>query len=235
MKRAVRQRPPHTRGDSATLRLALERDIRSDHWRDGERLPTERALAAQYKVARNTVRRALRSLEERKLLVRHVGRGTFKSSAHPDRPADSFELEDIETFSPADVMECRLVFEPGLVPTIVARASKADLDRMDECVQQGEAASTLEEFERWDTALHDAFAAATRNRVALSMSRSLAQVRRNAQWGILKARSMTSDRMQQIRSEHTAIVEALRNRDRRRAQTLLREHLLHVRTYMFGE
>jgi DNA-binding FadR family transcriptional regulator len=132
-------------------------------------------------------------------------------------------------------MECRLVFEPGLVPHVVARATKADLDRMAECLKKGEAATSLPEFEHWDAALHDAIAAATHNNVAISMSRSLAKVRRQALWGELKARTMTPERIAKVRAEHSAIVAALCNRDQLQAHSLLRNHLLHVRTYMFGE
>lgn len=234
-KRHSSHAPSNGRGDSSRLRIALERDICSARWRVGDRLPTERQLCAHYKVARNTIRRALESLEEKKLIVRHVGRGTFKSSADAQTLGDPFELENNETFSPAGVMECRLVFEPGLVPHIVARATKADLDRMTECLKKGDAATSLEEFEHWDALLHDALAAATHNSVAISMSRALAKVRQQARWGMLKARTMTPERIVQVRGQHHAIVAALRNRDRRQAYSLLRNHLLHVSTYMFEE
>jgi DNA-binding FadR family transcriptional regulator len=232
---AAHQGRAQKRGDSARICGDLERDFRSDRWRDGDRLPTERELCAHYKVARNTVRRALESLEQQKLIVRHVGRGTFKASLVEQMVADPFALDNIEAFSPADVMECRLIFEPGLVAHIVARATNADLERMTECLKQGEAATSLAEFERCDGEFHDSLAVATHNDVAISMSRSLAKVRRQARWGMLKARSMNPQRMEKVRSEHAAVLSALRNRDQRQAHALLRTHLLHVRAYMFEE
>lgn len=226
---------PRERGDAGRLRILLEKEIRSEHWREGDRLPTERELCARHGVARNTVRRALQSLEERKLIVRHVGRGTFKTGVAAQDSSDAFELDRSERFSPADVMECRLIFEPGLVSQVVARATKADLDRMAECLKQGEASKSLAEFEHWDGELHDAIAVATHNSIAITMYRSLAKVRRQASWGMLKARTMTPDRMQKLQAEHSAIVAALRERDQSEAHALLRRHLLHVREYMFGE
>ena len=227
--------PSHRRGDSASLRVLLEQDLRAGRWQDGERLPTERELCAQYHVARNTIRRALAILEEGKLIVRHVGRGTYKSRVPLAGSTDPFEVETLEKFSPADVVECRLIFEPGLVPLVVARATKADLDRMSECLLRAESSSSLAEFELWDAALHDAIAAATHNQAAISMSRSLAKVRQQAQWGILKARSMTPERKAKLHAEHQAIVAAFINRDHPEAHARLRAHLLHVRSYMFGE
>lgn len=215
--------------------MVFEKEIRSERWQEGDRLPTERELCKRHGVARNTVRRALQSLEERKLIVRHVGRGTFKSRVDEQDTHGSFELDRIEAFSPADVMECRLIFEPGLVPHAVARATKADLDRMTECVKRGAAATSLTEFERWDAELHDAIAVATHNGIMTSLYRLLAEVRHQARWGMLKARTMTPERITGLQAEHEAIVAALRNRDQSRAHALLKKHLLQVRAFMFGE
>ena len=223
------------RGDSETLRALLEKDLRSGRWQEGDRLPTERDLCTQYRVARNTVRRALEALEEGKLITRHVGRGTFKSYGSSPIRTDPFHIDSIEAFSPADVIECRLFFEPGLVPLVIARATKADLDRMTECLKQAEVSTSLQEFERWDAALHDAIAVSTHNHAAISISRSLARVRQQAQWGMLKARSMTPERKAKLQAEHVGIVAAFRNRDQPLVHRLLRNHLLHVRTYMFGD
>lgn len=232
----VRRQPSRgRRGDAEKLRVVLEKEIRSERWQEGDRLPTERALCERHGVARNTVRRALQSLEERKLIVRHVGRGTFKSRAFVQPDSSAIDLDRIQEFSPADVMECRLIFEPGLVPHVVARATNADLDRMAECLKRGAAASSLAEFEHWDTELHDAIASATHNSITTSLYRSLAKVRRQARWGMLKARTMTPERMTKLQAEHTAIVTALRNRDQSQAHALLRKHLLQVRAFMFGE
>lgn len=237
VKRALvqRPRPRRKRGDSGKLRVILEKEVRSKYWQKGERLPTERELCARYGVARNTLRRALQSLEDKKLIVRHVGRGTFKSNAAVQEVSDVLDLDRIEEFSPADVMECRIILEPGLVRHAVARATKADLDRMTECLKRGATAASLTEFEHWDTELHDAIAAATHNSITTSMYRSLARVRKQARWGTLKARTMTPERIKKVQAEHAAIVAALGDRDQARAQDLLRKHLLNVRAYMFGE
>lgn len=223
------------RGNSARLRALLERDLRAGRWREGEQLPTERELSAEYDVARNTIRRALAALEEGGLIVRQVGRGTYRAGGALEAKTDPFEVENIEKFSPADVVECRLIFEPGLTPLVVARATKSDLDRMAECLRNAELSSTLSEFERWDAALHDAIAVATHNQAAISMSRVLAKVRYQAQWGILKARSMTPERKARLHAEHQSIVAALNNRDHSQAHSMLRKHLSHVRSYMFEE
>lgn len=54
-----------------------EQLIASGVWREGERLPPERQLCRDFDVSRSTLRQALGELEERGLISRHQGRGTF--------------------------------------------------------------------------------------------------------------------------------------------------------------
>ncbi len=221
------------RGDAESLRLMLKRELLSSRWQDGERLPTEREFGERFGLARNTVRRALQGLEDEGLITRHVGRGTFKSAGAVSAP-DPMALEMIAGASPADVIECRLAFEPELAPLVVARASQADLERMAECLRQADLAEDVAGFEMWDAALHDAIAVATRNQAIIAMARALAKVRLQAEWGQLKTRSMTPERKADLQVEHRAIVGAFRRRDTADARARLRNHILHVQSYMFG-
>ncbi len=221
------------RGDAEALRKLLGREIGSSRWRVGDKLPTERELGATYGVARNTVRRALLALEQEKLIIRHVGRGTFKAGDAP-LTEDAF-LSDADSLSPASVVECRLIFEPEMAPLAVARATQADLDRLASCLRGGHGATTVEAFEHWDHALHEAIALATHNQTIVAMARALAVVRTRGEWGQLKARSMTPERRLALQEQHAKIVASLQDRDRDAARRLIREHLLYVRAYMFGE
>ena len=56
---------------------ALEEAIRLGTYRPGSRLPSEAELAEQLAVSRPTLRESLRLLEERGMISRRHGRGTF--------------------------------------------------------------------------------------------------------------------------------------------------------------
>ena len=51
------------------------------HFRDGDKLPPERALAESFGVSRSSVREAIRALAEKGLL--EAGKGTGRMSACP--------------------------------------------------------------------------------------------------------------------------------------------------------
>lgn len=62
---------------------ALEREITSQRCPPGTRLPSEPVMCEQYDLSRSTVRQALARLEQRGLIVRRKGRGTFVQGVPP--------------------------------------------------------------------------------------------------------------------------------------------------------
>jgi DNA-binding GntR family transcriptional regulator len=70
---------------AAEVAQSLRQRIEAGEWSDSRRLPNERDLAAQYSVARNTVRSAIDRIAADGSVTREVGRGTF---LRHDRRAD---------------------------------------------------------------------------------------------------------------------------------------------------
>ena len=69
-----------------TIAGRAEARIRAGEWAPGDRLPPERELCRDLNVSRATLRQALAELEQRGLVSRHQGRGTFVT--RPRVPAD---------------------------------------------------------------------------------------------------------------------------------------------------
>jgi GntR family transcriptional regulator len=65
------------------LATLFRRHISTGHWKVGEQIPTIGVLAAQYGVARETVRQALDQLAREKLIERFRAKGTFVTH-HPE-------------------------------------------------------------------------------------------------------------------------------------------------------
>ena len=199
----------------------------------GRRLPTERELARQFSVPRNAVRRSLAQLEAEGSITRHVGRGTFLAGR---APVGSFDISQasIAHTSPAELMEARLRLEPALAELIATNATPADFERMEMCLDKAEKAGTLNEFELWDAALHEALAQATHNRFVIRVLDMVSAVRQQAEWGKLKDRIVTPERRISYQQEHREIVRALKERDAERARAGIISHLQNARRNLFG-
>lgn len=199
----------------------------------GAKIPTERELVTRFSTPRNAVRKTLAQLEAEGYITRHVGRGTFVAGEMENSGA-AVAAGSIANVSPAELMEARLRIEPALAEVIATNATAADFERMETCLEKAEKATTLDEFELWDAALHEALANATHNRFVIRVLEMVTAVREQAEWGKLKDRIVTPERRIKYQEEHRAIVMALKERDAERARACIVAHLQHARRNLFG-
>lgn len=221
----VRER---ARQQSRKINAYINEQIASGAWGPGHRLPTDRQLAARFSVARNTVRRTLEQLEQENLIVRHVGRGSFVAG-ETRRPVDGHGDS-----SPSDVMELRLLIEPQMAELIVLRATARDVETLEECIAKSEAARSHHEYEKWDETLHRTLAQCTKNNGLVALMESINAQRNQAAWINLKKRTLTRGVREVYQRQHRAIVDAVKNRDRKLTQQTITEHLLEVRRNLLG-
>jgi len=217
--------------------------------RRGSRLPTERQLAVDLGASRTSVRRALTVLEAEGRISREVGRGTFLREE--PWPADSGRdgaagqadgagardggHPDEAGFAPADVMTIRRLLEPPAMKLVVAWATTADFEEMNRCLAGGERATSYDEFESWDLALHRSIMAASHSPLLTRLYAVLEEARHSRFWGDLKRRSASRERQRAYHADHVELVAALRARDADRAAEAMRAHLARVAGHLFGE
>ncbi|ALK95780.1 GntR family transcriptional regulator [Massilia sp. WF1] len=219
---------------AATLRAELLANVGSGHWKAGEKLPTERELCASYGIGRGAVRRILAEAKERGLITQTVGSGTFVAK-DASALVRSTEMQAQELhISPAELMEARMVIEPMIANLVVRNATSADFLRMEECCTHAENAGSMEQFEVWDGALHQAIADATHNNLIKSVFQLMSKAREQGEWGSLKMKSLTPERRHAYQQEHRALVDALKDRDEERARLLTTEHLVRIRHNLLG-
>jgi GntR family transcriptional regulator, transcriptional repressor for pyruvate dehydrogenase complex len=107
--------------------------IRTNRLRPGDRLPSERELCERMGVSRVTVREALRILEAGGLVEIRVGArgGAFVTTPSSERlGAGLADLIQLAPVTAVDVTEARLVFELGIIPTIVERGTDDDVGKL---------------------------------------------------------------------------------------------------------
>jgi DNA-binding FadR family transcriptional regulator len=219
----IRTRAEH---EARTLYAQIKTSIAKGDVAPGARLPTERVLSTQYRVARNTVRKTMARLMDEGLIVRTVGRGTFVS----DEPAPPAHIEPpVAAFSLPELFEARILFEPALAELVVERATEEDFAAFDQALATMEAAPTWEAYKEAKYALHLAIARASRNRFVEHMLRTIIEVRRGAGWGREGAhpRPLALVRKTACR-DNAKIVAALRSRDGQLARELLHDYLVRT-------
>jgi GntR family uxuAB operon transcriptional repressor len=215
---------------------ALERfivsQIETGRMQPGFKLPAERQLGEEFGASRNTVRRVLAKLKERGLIVQAAGSGTFVSQTATRVDLDA-GADTSSQISPAELMQARLLIEPSMALMIATNATPSDFDLMEELIKRSEAAETVEEFEQLNDELHHAFALATHNRVFVEVIRFINKVKAQGEWGALRRNSLTPENRAQYEKEHRELFDALRDRNAKRANDLLRAHMGHIQKSMF--
>jgi len=219
---------------ASILRETLLEKLRSRTWRAGHRIPTERALGAEFGLSRSTVRRVLADLKRKRLITQTVGSGTYVSEQVHEALAELSPGAGALAVSPAELMAARLALEPAVIEMAIGNATAADFARMDECNHRAELSTTLEDFEKWDAAFHEAMADAAHNGFITSLFRLMNEARAQNEWGMLKRRSATPERRLEYQQQHRALTAALKDRDASRARALCLAHLVHVRVNMLG-
>lgn len=201
-------------------------------WTNGERLPPERALAEQYGLARNTVRRALKLLQDEGRLQRRTGCGTFVQSRVA--PATGDLARRMQDASPEDVIELRLIVEPETAALATARATAAELREIELILRSSLSAKGTAEFEVWDAKLHLAIFRAARNALLLDYCKAINAARNHPRWHKIKQRSVAPQARAIYHRQHADLVTALSERDAEAARAAAYRHLVTVRDNLLG-
>jgi DNA-binding FadR family transcriptional regulator len=202
----------------------LRRQILEGDYLFEERLPAERNLAEEFGVSRGTIRSVLQILEKQHLVTRQIGSGTYVSHR------ESTNQQEIASItSPIEMVEVRIAIEPQLVRLAIANASLRDLEELHDALRQCEACGgDSEAFARADTAFHMTLALCSKNKLMYWVYDRISEVRRNSQWGRMKSKLLTPERMDYYNRQHRSLYEAITERDTLRAVKLIKDHLYGV-------
>ena len=203
--------------------------IRNGDLEHGARLPSERALAEQFKVSRSSVREAIRSLELQGLVVTKRGSGTFINTEDLDSVvallASTLSSGPGSPDTLDDIFEVRHVLEPQISAMAALRASSEEIEGM---------AQILEEQERQiadgqtgvdaDTAFHFSLATATHNAALVKVVSAVEDILRRSRNQALQ----TPGRPLRSLASHRRILESIKNGDAEGARRSMDHHLAVV-------
>jgi len=192
----------------------------------GDRLPSERELCQQFGVSRVTVREALRILETSGLITIKVGArgGAFVTSPTSDRVgAGLADLITMSSLTAAEVTEARLVFELGIIPLVVERATPADIDTLRKMTDAHMRALKQGKYTMDMSAdFHSAVAACTHNAAITMLVQSF---HGPLLMSLIEAKTVAPAMGRTGTAEHVALIDAIAARDVKLAQDIMRTHL----------
>jgi GntR family transcriptional regulator, transcriptional repressor for pyruvate dehydrogenase complex len=200
--------------------------ILSGELRPGQRLPPERELVTEIGVSRTSARAGLRSLAAKGVLQTKHGTGTFIAEGPPvlDSEPLSF-LAALHGFTPHEMFEARCTLEVGVAGLAATHATGEQLLAIAEEVT-GMFAS-LEDPQTFlvhDIRFHRAVAAASGNPILVSLVQMVSVIF----YELCRRTADQTGNPRAVAEMHRAIYQAIRARDRARAQRLMCEHLLQA-------
>ena len=201
----------------------LLEDFARGGYAPGDRLPTERELAAAYEVSRPTIREAVIALEVQGYVDVRIGSGAYLltlpgSGDKADFGTSAFELS-----------EARLLVEGECAALAATNIGDEELDRLDRLVEEiARDNERGEGREDADREFHLAIARATRNAAMVQLVSYLWDLRANSpESALLHAKARMAD-VKPVVEEHAAIAAALRTREPGAARKAMQDHLRAV-------
>ncbi|HHY94586.1 MAG TPA: FadR family transcriptional regulator [Firmicutes bacterium] len=190
----------------------------------GSKLPSERDLAYQLGVSRNSVREALRILELQGLVTVRSGGGTFVSAVYTDGVSGLAEDVDAEPGTLLELQEVRRMFEVEAARLAALRAEAGDFARMEELV-----AATYEKAVRGrdvlqeDLAFHGAVVKATKNHVMERMYDTIVDL-------LIEVRKagLSRSSSKEVAVQHEKVLSGIKSRNLQTAAQFMLEHLTSV-------
>lgn len=199
----------------------------------GTRLPPERELAARFEVSRASMRQALTAVEVLGFVQVRQGSGTYVVAAPgPRDPASDGVVQEVVSsdVSPLEILESRLLIEPGIARLAALRRTDDDVAAMGDLVA-GMFSDIEAGRDAWisDWGFHTVLALATKNASLQLLTAEFQQQMSQPVWELLRARNLSrGEHSQRYMHDHGDILAAVRDQDADAAADLMSAHIDHV-------
>jgi GntR family transcriptional regulator, transcriptional repressor for pyruvate dehydrogenase complex len=198
----------------------------------GDRLPPERELAELFRASRNSVRDAIRVLEQMGLTESRQGDGTYVRTVSVEELAEPLALMLLQSRQQMrELWEARRVFEPAIAEFAASRITDEELDDLDAILEAQRRKTEVGDIAlEEDTAFHYGIAEAARNTVMLRALNTLVDLLRESRERALERHHPPDQSLK----GHVRIVAALRRRDAAGARAEMLRHLHEMEALAFA-
>lgn len=212
----------------------LTNRIVSQEYGVDERLPSERQLAQDLGVARNTVREALDKLEERDMIRRRAGSGSFVTY-DPEAASQSVAPVAADT-GPLQLQVVRGIFEPEMVRLAIINMSPRQIETLGEILSKMEAVQTdAPKFVRLEEEFHRQIAEGTGNPLLIACYNLVIDARRQSFRAAMYRRHLTPSRIAAYQRGYNALFNAIAARDIEEASEFMKLTLVEDQKLLMQE
>lgn len=205
----------------------VEEQIARGELRQGDKLPSENALAAANGVSRVTVRQALKLLTEMGLIETKKGIGSFvlvdTNAERVDEKVDAFLQRFRREFQQA--MQIKLLIEPSIARRAAETADEEALETLTASWRQMDSAPDKKGYNAAAVAFHLGLVALMNNEVLLDFYRKLEKMEQMYLRDSLLPRKKSRYLRQKDVEQHGKILQAIRRKNPEMAYLYTLEHL----------
>ena len=209
----------------------LQALVQSGNFKPGDRLPPERQLALMFAVSRNSVREAIKSLEQQGILTSRPGAGTFiVNSSQTDLTRAIGQVFSLARHRIADIFEMRLLLEPQIAHLAAQRVTDETLEHLRTLVSEYESALRRgQPVHILDQAFHDALATATGNSCIIGLMEQIHELLGESRDEPLQSELRNWESLE----GHQNILNALQRHDPEAARAAMTQHITHTQEIVF--
>lgn len=209
--------------------------IEAKEYEVDERLPSERTLAAELGVARNTVREALDVLETRRVIRRRAGSGSFV--AQPGEEARNAAGSALAAnTSPLDHLVMRGILEPDMVRLAVIHMAPRQIEALGETLSQMEQVRTdATAFARQEEEFYRQIAEGSGNPLLAACYELTLDACRQSFRAAMLRRHLTPKRIGDYQQRYNTLFNAIAARDIEAAVEFIKLHLVEEQKLLLQE
>ena len=194
----------------------------------GSQLPSERTLAEEMGISRNSVREALSILQALDVVERKTGSGTYVRCITGLDFGNKKRLKEVkETEDLLEIWEARKEIEQSLVQFAIDRASNEELAKLAKPLEAMRRAMSEQDFVGYLNADDDFHLFIAKCATNSPLEKALLTLKKSISYELVKIRSMEYTRTfaDECFSDHERLFRALENRDGRAASREVADHL----------
>src|SRR5690625_352494 len=196
--------------------------------KEGDKLPSERELAAQFQVSRNVVREGIKILREKGLVAVHPGRGAFITKPDPFMITSTMEriIQNYDT-TIEDILEVREELELTIMGKAVKSASSRyirELYKIHNLMEKNKKDVNL--FVKFDIQFHVTLAKSTGNTLFSILLNSFIDMTNHVLFALTKE---TPETIAIAQEQQLQIIEAIEQQDEYKAKEIIGAHMQVIR------